>query len=117
MTTGCTGTRVCDGGFATWRRAAVSWGQGCAMGTLSKPRLALRVISFSRGHGILLTPNLHLLVMGRVSTPPHALPWPRTCPSSQVPGPTVLQTQAGKPGCPLGHAGNSPRVRCIEDMS
>lgn len=56
-------------------------GTGCAMGTLSKPRLALRKYQAQGARGILLTPNLHLLVMGRGHTPPHALPWPRTVPA------------------------------------
>lgn len=96
MTTGCTGTRVCDGGFATWREGGGLVGTGLCYGHPLKAQISLASHQLLQGaRGILLTPNLHLLVMAGVSTPPHALPWPRTCPSSQVPGPQRSKPKLG----------------------
>lgn len=63
--------------------------------------VSLAVISFSRGHvGFSLTPNLHLLVMGRGQHPPRPA---LAAYLSQLPGarPRSAPSKLGKPGCPL----------------
>lgn len=118
MTTGCTGTRVCDGGFATWREGGGLVGTGLCYGHPLKAQISLASHQLLQGaRGILLTPNLHLLVMGRGQ---HPTPRPALAAYlSQLPGarPRSAPNPSWEARLPSGHAGNSPRVRYFEDMS
>ena len=94
MTTGCTGTRVCDGGFATWREGGGLVGTGLCYGHPLKAQISLASHQLLQGaRGILLTPNLHFLVIGQGSAP-HPTPCPGRVP---VPAPRCQALQRSKP--------------------